>query len=201
MWRWEEAEFTVAAENAPEEFVAVDCLPMNTEADGLIVSEFARSKLEEVLAPAGEFWPVRVLGHRYWWFNCIARVEALDRRRTDADWSVIKGDWGSFRWITAARQLAFRAGRVTGAPAMFRVPEFPQGVLFANEALGHAVDRLGLTGFRLDLVWSSESGGVRDPPGVGFGGVFDGPSAIEARRKRIQAKLLLERRAQAGGAD
>jgi hypothetical protein len=197
-WPWQETEFAVASENAVAEFVAVDCLAMNTGVDGLILSQFARTKLDALLSPAGEFWPVRVLGRQYWWFNCLACIDALDRRRTDADWSVVEGDWGSFHWITTTRRLAFRVGRLKTATAMFRVPEYPQGALFGGEALERAVGRHELTGFRFDLVWSSEGGGVTDPPGVGFGGVFDAAPAPESERARARAKMLLERRAEAG---
>lgn len=200
-WPWEEAEFAVASENAAAEFVAVDCLIMNTGVDGLIVSEFARSRLDALLSTAGEFWPVRVLGHQYWWFNCLACIDALDRQRTDADWSVVEGDWGAFHWITTTRRLAFRASRLKSAVAMFRVPEYPQGALFGSGALEEAVERHQLTGFRFDPVWSSEGGGVTDPPGVGFGGVFDATPAPEIERARARAKALLERRAEAGGRD
>lgn len=200
-WRWDEASLTTPAEASAEEFIAADCLSMNTGADGFILSQFARSKLEPLLSAAGEFWPVRVLGYQYWWFNCLACVDALDRRRTDADWDAVEGDWGSFRWITTTRRLAFRASGLRAAPALFRVPEYPQGVLFGTGALAQAVEQHRLTGFRFDMVWSSEGGGVSDPPGVGFGGVFEQTSPAEIEGKRAQARAVLKGRDSASGGE
>ncbi len=146
------------------------------------------------MAPSGEFWPVDVLGHRYWWFNCLATLDALDADSTDAEWEVVAGDWGAFRWITAPRRLAFQPFRVRAAPAMFRLPEFPQGALFVGDRVEEAIRQGGLTGFRLDLVWSSVDGGVRDPAGFGFAGVFDGPTPGEVARKRAWARAALQDR-------
>ena len=105
---WLEPSLTVSSESSNEEFLAVDCLPMDTGADGPIISDFARQVLELLLSPVGEFWPVRVLDRRYWWFNCLSCVNALDRAYTDAEWESVSGHWGEFRWITTVRRLAFR---------------------------------------------------------------------------------------------
>ena len=194
---WREPKLAPSTDETGTEFLPVDCLPMNTGCDGPILSGFAQDALAGLIGPAGEFWPVGVLGFRYWWFNCLATVDALDADSTDAEWSAVDGDWGEFRWITAPRRLAFRSVHVASAPAMFRVPEFPQGVLFVGDAVEQAVRLHGLTGFRLDLVWSSAEGGVRDPAGFGFAGVFEGPSPDELARKRAWARAALrERRAQ-----
>ena len=197
---WEEQELTDPTTTA-DEFLPVDCLAMNTGFDGFILSEFARAKLHPLLAPLGEFWPVRVFGYRYWWFNCLSCIEALDRQRTDADWSAVEGDWGTFHWITTTRRLAFRSSRLTMHPAVFRVPEYPQGILFSGEAFNEAVRTHDLVGFRFDTVWTSRDGGVADPPGVGLGGVFDTVPAQELDRRRSQARTTLRRRAslEAGG--
>ena len=192
---WDEPRLT-ACDGAPGEFIPVDCMAMSTGIDGFILSDFAREALDLLLRSAGEFWPVSVCGRRYWWFNCLASLEALDRRRTDADWSTVEGSWGSFRWITTTRRLAFQASKIRAAPVVFRVPEYPQGVLFSTERLDEAVVRHGLTGFRFDLIWSSRDGGVSDPPGVGLGGVFDDVPRNELERKRSDAKATLERRRQ-----
>lgn len=190
---WEEVEFT-RVDGAAGEFIAVDCLTMNTGADGFLVSEYARATLGPLLTEVGDFWPVRVFGQPYWWLNCMALVEALDRQNTDADWSVVSGDWGSFSWISTTRRLSFRLSRLRRAPVMFRIPEYPQGVLFARDELRSAVERHGLTGFRFDLVWSAREGGVLDPAGIGFGGMFDAVSEDDAERKRRTARETLARR-------
>lgn len=191
---WPEPSLVPSPEGPPEDFIPVDCLPMNTGCDGLILSDYAREALEPLLLPAGELWPVRVLGQQYWWFNCLSTVRALDSVATDAEWETLEGDWGEFRWITRPRRLAFLPEIVAGAPAMFRVPEFPQGVLFGGDELARAVSSNVLTGFRLDLVWTAADGGVHEPAGVGFGDAFEATDSEELSRKRAQARLRLQNR-------
>ena len=190
---WEEVDFTTL-DDTPADFIAVDCLTMNTGADGFLVSAFARDILAPLLKDGGEFWPVRVFGVRYWWLNCLAQVEALDRERTDADWSVVHGIWGSFSWITTTRRLAFRPSQVKRAPFLFRVPEYPQGVLFAGDALQAAVKFHGLTGFKFDLAWSVGEGGVVNPAGAGFGDMFEPISRDDVESRRELAQEILTRR-------
>ena len=63
---WNEVEFT-DVDDASVDFIAVDCLTMNTVADGFLVSAFALSVLSPMLSDGGEFWPVHVFGLPYWW--------------------------------------------------------------------------------------------------------------------------------------
>ena len=201
-WRWRggvpvaepwEVPLLVGEEDG-QAFVPVDCFTMNTGSDGLILSEFARSVLDSTLSSIGEFWPVRVQDHSYWWFNCLACVDALDRAGTDADWGLVEGAWGSFRWITTTRRLAFEASAVQLAPAMFRVPEYPQGVLFCGDALSEVVTGHELTGFQFDVVWTSDGGGVANPPGVGLSDVFSAVDSAAIARARDRAVAILEGR-------
>jgi hypothetical protein len=191
---WQEVEFT-QVRDSPDDFIAVDCLTMNTGADGFLVSAYARDILSPLLATCGEFWPVRVFGLSYWWLNCMALVDALDRENTDADWSMVDGEWGSFSWITTTRRLAFRSSRLKRAPILFRITEYPQGVLFARDELQGAVETHGLTGFRFDAVWSTDEGGVTNPAGVGFGDVFEPVSPLEVEARRSLAREILASRA------
>ncbi len=185
-----------AVEGSAEPFIAADCFTTNGGSDGLILSDFARAVLDPVLSPAGEFWPVRVLERRYWWFNCIACVDALDREATDADWGLVEGGWGSFRWITTTRRLGFKAVVAGSAPALFRVPEYPQGALFCADALREVVARHELTGFQFDLVWTALEGGVPNPPGVGLGDAFEEMKATDVARRRARAVTILGARKQ-----
>ena len=183
---WQEPSLTTSDEDDANEFLPVDCLPMNTGSDGPILSDYAKCVLEALLLPAGELWPVRVLGHRYWWFNCLARIDALDPDQTDADWDEVEGDWGSFRWISSPRTLEFRSEVVASAPVIFRVPEFPQGVLFGGEQLSQAIEEFGLTGFRLDSGVVVQRGWRERPCGFRF---WRGVRRGEAGRGGAQAGL------------
>ena len=194
---WEEVEFTRLSD-AVDDFIAVDCLTMNTGADGFLLSEYAKEVLSPQLTKVGEFLPVGVMGQRYWWLNCMALVEALDRDKTDADWSTVDGQWGSFSWISTTRRLAFKPSRLKRAPWLFRVPEFPQGVLFSQDGLQSAVTKYALTGFKFDLVWSAGEGGVLDPAGLGFTEMFKPVSADEVRRIRLAALEILAKRSRLG---
>lgn len=191
---WPEPNLIPFYEGAGSEFLAVDCLGLNAGSDGLILSDYAREALEVTLSTAGELLPVKLLGRRHWWFNCLAAANALDCALTDADWEVVQGDWGEFRWIVTPRRLAFVPEVVASAPAVFRIPEFPQGVLFSGVEFAEKVSSHGLTGFRFDPVWSEADGGVQEPAGFGFHEVFDDMPPIELERKRAETRLTLRER-------
>ena len=177
---WEIIEFTRLGE-AADEPPRVDCLTMNTGADGFLISEKAKHFLKPMLETAGQLWPVRVNSIPYWWFNCSIVINGLDHNKIDVDWSLVQGSWGYLKWISTTRLLYFKRYEVTRAPALFRVPEYPQGALFAQEVLRLAVQEHGLTGFKFDPVWSSERGGVLNPPGLSFGSMFDQDSSGRKR--------------------
>ena len=189
---WSELEFVPAT--LDDEFMFVDCLAMNTSSDGFLISEYALSHLKLLLEPSVHFWPVRVLGQPYWWLNCMTQIKALDQVNTDADWSEINGKWGSIRWISATRRIVFEVESLRDAPQIFRLPEYPQGLLFARDKLNQVVQDKNLTGFKFELVWCARTGGVFDPPGVGLGGLFDGKSsqARETERRRTR-EILIDR--------
>jgi hypothetical protein len=177
------------------EFLPLDCMAMNTGSDGLILSSLARDTLQDILSPAGQFLPVRVLNYNYWWFNCVACVTGLDSERTDAEWEEVKGNWGTFRWISAPRTLEFHVDVVATAPSMFRVPEFPYGTLFGNEILKQAIANQNLTGFRMDRVWSKDHGGMTNPPGFDFSeAVRDLTTITTVSHKRAEVRAILRQR-------
>jgi hypothetical protein len=184
----------LAAAASSEQFVPVDCLSLNAGIDGPILSNYARYVLNDILLSAGQWLPVMAHGYQYWWFNCLAYVDALDIERTEAEWDEVSGKWGSYRWISVPRALEFKADMVASAPAMFRVRQFPRGVLFVNETFCRAVAQYELVGFRIDKVWSSIDGAVRNPPGFEFcDALTDSPPEV-VLRKRARAEGVLQRR-------
>lgn len=186
----------VSADGNEDAFIPVDCFTLSTGSDGLILSEFGRARLGDLLGSAGEFLEVKVFERSYWWFNCLACTDAIDRRSTDADWGLVEGEWGSFRWITTTRRLGFRTDALQHAPMLFRVPEYPQGALFGRDEFLDAVERHCLTGFQFDLVWTSEGGGALNPPGISFVDVFDEIGEADLARKRAEAVDVLRERSQ-----
>ena len=197
---WAEPTLTVSEKKLAETFLPVDCMSMNTGSDGPILSSYARDVLGEMLSPAGQFLPVRVQDHQYWWFNCLSCVSALDPERTDAEWNRIRVNENFYKWISVPRALEFQSEVVALAPNLFRIPEFPQGVLFGTEKLNYAIRRYKLTGFRMDTVWSSVEGGVRNPSGFDFSEAFTDRAPGEIARKRARVQATLKRRKNEAGA-
>ena len=144
---------------APYDGVAwrgLDCTVLSAATDGVVVSERAEAALHEAMAGSGEVWPVRVAGKRNFWVNILGETDALGVG-TEGDF--VEG------FLLTIRRLAFRSLAVSDAPGIFRVPELPSGYLFARDRVVDAA--AGLSGFRFDLVWSADGGGVWDAPGLG----------------------------------
>ncbi len=118
----------------------------------------------------------------------------LDHENTDADWSAISGNWGSFRWISSTRRLEFESSKLEKAPMIFLVPEFPQGMLFANEELRSIVNKNRLTGFVFQPVWSKTTGGIFQTLEMESGGMIDIPSKADIRRRRQSAREVVASR-------
>lgn len=144
---------------APYEGVAwrgLDCVALSAATDGVLLSERAEEALRKAMTGSGEVWPVRVEGGRYWWVNILAEADALGE---GTEGEVVAG------FLLTVRRLAFRPLAVSDAPDIFRVPELPTGYLFARDGVVDAA--AGLSGFRFDLVWSLDEGGVLNAPGLG----------------------------------
>jgi len=161
--------------------LSVDAWPLDATADGFVLSERARRVLGPVLSQCGELLPVYVLDRILWWFNCLVRVDAL-AAGTSGEWIESGGE----RFLAEVRQLEFQLERVQAAPPVFRVPELPAGYLFAGLSLLKFVERSELVGFRFDLVWSVEDGGVVSPEGFGF--ELNNPDRVEAKRFALRPK-------------
>lgn len=191
--KWKELDL-VEVGFVDDEFIAADCLTMNTGADGSLLSEYAVEMLTPLLVDSAQLLPVRIMGHRYWWLNCIAAIDCLDRENTDADWNTISGDWGSFRWISGTRRLEFELNRLEKAPEIFRIPEFPQGMLFAKDELRSIVNKNCLTGFVFQPVWSKTTGGIFHPLEIESSGMIDIPSKGDVKRRRQSTREILANR-------
>ena len=179
---------------ANEEFIAADCLIMNTGADGVVLSNYAFEVLTPLLATAAQLLPVRVMGHPYWWLNCIALTDCLDLQSIDVDWCEVSGNWGSSKWISGTRRLEFQLTQLEKAPTLFRVPEFPQGMLFAKEEFRSVVKKNGLTGFVFQPVWAKTTGGIFYPLEIESSAMVDIPSEADVKLRRQSTREVLSNR-------
>ncbi len=113
--------------------------------------------LAPLLLPCGEDLPVQLDGLDYCWFNCTAMVDIADQDRLEGkhatESSMPPGSWDRItRW-------SFHLERVVTAPAVFTVPQ-KRRTLMCTDVLRQAVEAHDLLGFRFDLLWSPENGGV-----------------------------------------
>jgi len=102
------------------DFVPVDCVCSASPAGrGLLLNCRAREALGGLLAPSGEFLPVRLGSFDYQWFNCTVTVDAVDHRKmvvVQAKPPVSPGSWRNItRW-------AFKPEALAKPPVTFGVP-------------------------------------------------------------------------------
>ena len=124
---------------------------------GALLSARARELLAPLLLPCGEYLPVQLDGLDYCWFNCTTMVDIADQDRIEGkhatESSMPPGSWDRItRW-------SFHLERVVTAPAVFTVPQ-KRRTLMCTDVLRQAVEAHDLLGFRFDLLWSPENGGV-----------------------------------------
>ncbi len=148
----------------------------------------ARELLAPLLLPCGEYLPVRLDGLDYCWFNCttvadIANQDGIEGELWEHD-NELPSRWKEIdRW-------SFHPECVATAPTVFTVPQ--RGTLMCTDVLRRAVEAHDLLGFRFDLLWSPEDGGVTIDNSLSqFFGEFGRQMNIAAkeRRKAMQARL------------
>lgn len=131
------------------DFVLLDCVHMLSGGEFALLSERARSVLEPLLGEHGEFLPVRLLGHVYWWFNCLTVADCLSSDARGMDWA------SPARFFEPVSEWPFDGERVVAGPVVFRVPNVPVGELFVRDEIVAAVEAHELLGFDLRRVWPS----------------------------------------------
>jgi hypothetical protein len=138
----------------PPPWVAVD----NAYFSGLhlLLSARAVASLRLLIGPHGEFLPVRAEFGDYTIFNCFTEVDAFDDANTDG-----RRFSSSGRFMEIFR-YALHADRLREPPPVFRLLG-KRGGVFATDIFRDAVERHRLTGFALDPIWSSETGGILQP--------------------------------------
>ena len=156
---------------------------------GALLSARARELLAPLLLPCGEYLPVQLDGLDYCWFNCTTMVDIADqdliegKRATESYMS--PGSWDCItRW-------SFHPERVATAPAVFTVPQ-KRRPLMCTDVLRQAVEAHDLLGFRFDLLWSPETGGVEIDTSIAQFFSESGRQlniAAKERRKAMQARL------------
>jgi len=144
------------------DFVPVDCVCSATPPGrGLLLNRRARDALGELLSPYGEFLPVRLGSFDYRWFNCTVQVDAVDQERTEGVRAEPPARPGFWMRIT---RWAFKPEALAQPPVIFGLPR-DRPTLLCGDVLKSAVEQADLLGFEFQLLWSSETGGVRVNPG------------------------------------
>ena len=168
----------------------LDCVSAATfRSDSMLLNVRARELLAPLLLPCGEYLPVQLDGLDYCWFNCTTMIDIADQDGIEGE--LREGDareapdcWKSItRW-------SLHPERVATAPAVFIVPQ--RGTPMCMDVLRQAVEAHDLLGFRFDLLWSPEDGGVTIDNSIPqFMGGSDRQMniAAKARRKAMQARL------------
>ncbi len=157
---------------------------------GALLSARARELLAPLLLPCGEYLPVQLDGLDYCWFNCttVADIARSGWHRGRA----LRSMTVSFRIVgKTSTRWSFHPERVATAPAVFTVPQ-QRRTLMCTDVLRQAVEAHDLLGFRFDLLWSPEHGGVTiDNSFSQFFGESGRQRNIAAkeRRKAMQARL------------
>ncbi len=157
---------------------------------GFLLGARAREVLAPMLLPCGEHLPVQIDGSDYCWFNCTTVADIADQDGIQGEFWEDKTRETLTCWKSITR-WSFHPGRVATAPAVFTVPQ-DSGTMMCTDLLRQAVETYDLLGFRFDLLWSPESGGVEINNSLGQ---FFGESgrqlniAARERRKAMQARL------------
>jgi hypothetical protein len=175
---------TPTARNGLSPFIPTDCPYFSPLLKSVLLSQRAIDVFGPLLDGAGQMFRTvqRQTETRYTILYVRRQVDALDEDRSEVE-----------RFETSGRiadiiRAEFQAERLRDAP-IFRLPR--GGKVFVTDAIADAVQRHGLTGFKLTEVWSAETGGVRIP--IEPYRLGDGPDAearrFDARRRALRAEL------------
>ncbi len=125
---------------------------------GMLLGARAREALVPLLLPCGEYLPVKLEALDYCWFNCTTMIDIADQDGIEGE--LWEGDTREApdRWKSITR-WSFHPERVATAPAVFTVPQ-KRRILMCTDVLRQAVEAHDPLGFRFDLLWSPENGGV-----------------------------------------
>ena len=170
------------------DFVPTDCICSYSSLT-LLLNRKARDALGHLLAPCGEFLPVILGSYDYCWFNCLTEHDA-------ADWDRCEGERRKnarphhppFREV---RRYEFFPNRVADAPAIFQLDR--GGLqLFCTDTLKDAIEQADLTGFALEHLWSSDTGGIRRPR-IGMEGLGGEAGRLRQARNEQARRDMLDR--------
>ena len=181
----------------PEEidFVPTDCIYSYSPLT-LLLNRKARDALGHLLLPCGEFLPVNLGSYDYCWFNCLTEHDA-------ADWDHCEGERREnprphHPPFHAVRRYEFFPERLVDAPPIFWL-DHGDLLLVCTDAVKDAIEQADLTGFALEHLWSSETGGVRRPR-TGMEAWGDEARRLRRARNEQARRDMLDRMAREGPA-
>lgn len=142
--RWRPYAVSPITEEFPEQTEVGDFTSLGTIP---VFSERAVAVLGELLSRNGELLPLEcsACDRRYYAYNVVTVIDALDRERTKAEW------FDSAR-IMIVDRYAFQPGRLRTAE-IFRIPQ-QSAPVFITDVFMKQLSHSGLDAFAPKLVWT-----------------------------------------------
>lgn len=139
-WRLLDAEFVQPVDEPEKEVPDLSLWAEGT----MVLASHAAESLESILAPYGEFLPIRAHGDPFYLFNCLTFVEQEERwkREVVPEEGV---DGGGIRFDE----------EVTDDQPVFKTIRDGGSNLYCNEEFRQEIIRLGLTGVRFSRDFNS----------------------------------------------
>lgn len=177
-WIPPEVEVLVEPEDLPPQWVRADNAYFSNF--HLMLSARAVAALRPLIGPHGEFLPVAADFGAYAIFNCFIEIDALDQEHTEGSRFPSSG-----RFMEIFR-YALHADRLVDPPPIFRLLD--RAPLFVTDTFRAAVEQHRLTGFVFQPIWSSETGGIRQPEVE----TWDRDPAGTARAAQARRRAILD---------
>jgi hypothetical protein len=119
----------------------------------LVFTERARTSLNDMLEPNGEFLPLKCHMRTLVAFKVLRFIDALDLENSKIEWfPQLKKDAGKPKLIERIRQYCFHVEKLVDA-TIFRIPQLPLHHVFVTDTFVRRVEEHKLTGFLFNQIW------------------------------------------------
>jgi len=117
----------------------------------LALNGLARDKIGALLERCGELLPIVAEGDEpYWVLNVTRLVDALDEAKTEFLRASKTGR------VLSIKRHVFEPDALVGEQ-LFKLPQTPQGLIYATDAFVEAIKASGLTGLDFRPIWELKS--------------------------------------------